>query len=185
MILSDHDLKARLGKDLVIRPLDPQHIGPSSIDLKLGNKFRVFKQLSKTHIDPAKDMDARNFTEEIEADEFVIHPGEFVLGTTEEYVEIPYDLVGRMEGRSSWGRLGIVVHSTAGFVDPGFKGTLTLEMTNLGKMPVLLRPGMRICQIVFEKLMTPADVPYDKRKGSKYVGQNGPVGSRIGMDMGH
>lgn len=182
MILSDRDLKQRLGNDLVIKPLNPEQIGPSSIDLTLGNKFRVFKQLSKTHIDPDKDKNSDNFTEVLTVDEFVIHPGEFVLGTTKEWVEVPDDLVGRLEGRSSWGRLGIVVHSTAGFVDPGFRGTLTLEMTNLGKMPVLLRPGMRICQIVFEKLQSPAEVPYDKRKGSKYVGQRGPEASKIGMD---
>ncbi len=179
MILSDRDLKERLGKDIIITPFQEDQVGPSSIDLSLGNKWRVFKQLTKTHIDPLKDKNTDEFTEVLTADEFVIHPGEFVLGTTKESITVPDDLVGRLEGRSSWGRLGIVIHSTAGFVNPGFSGTLTLEMTNLGKMPVLLRSGMRICQIIFELLKSPAQVPYNKRKSSKYAGQDGPGASRI------
>jgi dCTP deaminase len=179
MILSDRDLKERVGKDIIVRPMEPDQIGPSSIDLSLGNKWRIFKQLTKTHIDPSKDKDTDEFTEVVTADEFVIHPGEFVLGTTKEFIQVPVDLVGRLEGRSSWGRLGIVIHSTAGFVNPGFNGTLTLEMTNLGKMPVLLKSGMRICQIIFEKLNSPVETPYDKRESSKYAGQNGPGASKI------
>ena len=179
MILSDRDLKQRLGKDLVVKPMKEDQIGPSSIDLSLGNSWRVFKQLTKTHIDPSKDKDTDEFTEILTADEFVIHPGEFVLGTTKEFIQVPNDLVGRLEGRSSWGRLGIVIHSTAGFVNPGFNGTLTLEMTNLGKMPVLLKSGMRICQIIFERLTSPAETPYNKRKSSKYSGQIGPGASKI------
>lgn len=179
MILSDRDIKERIGKDIIVSPLADDQIGPSSIDLSLGNKWRVFKQLTKTHIDPLKDKNTDEFTEVLTTDEFVIHPGEFVLGTTLESITVPDDLVGRLEGRSSWGRLGIVIHSTAGFVNPGFSGTLTLEMTNLGKMPVLLRSGMRICQIIFEVMKSPSQVPYDKRKSSKYSGQQGPGASRI------
>jgi dCTP deaminase len=184
MILSDRDLKQRIGKDIIVEPMKADQIGPSSIDLSLGNKWRVFKQLTKTHIDPSKDKDTDEFTEVLTANEFVIHPGEFVLGTTREFIKVPHDLVGRLEGRSSWGRLGIVIHSTAGFVNPGFNGTLTLEMTNLGKMPVLLKAGTRICQIIFEKLNSPVETPYDKRKSSKYAGQNGPGASKIFSESG-
>ncbi len=188
MILSDKDIKKFLkeGK-LVIEPLlDPEtQIQPSSVDLRLSSEFRIFKSRVGGAIDPKKD-NPEEFTERVllkEGESFVLHPGEFVLGATVERVELPDDLVGRVEGRSSWGRLAILVHATAGYIDPGFKGHITLELTNVGKLPVILYPGMRICQISFEMLFSPAERPYghEKRK-SKYQEQKGTTPSKVHLD---
>ena len=184
VVLSDRDIKAALksGK-IVIEGVSEDQIGPSSVDLTLGKDFRVFKHAEVTHVDPrAGSVD--HLMDRVTKDEgaFIIHPGEFILATTTESVRIPDDMIARLDGRSSWGRLGIVVHSTAGSVHPGFEGRLTLEMANISKVPVMLWPGSRICQLTFEKLSSPSENPYNKRKGSKYLNQKGPDSSKIVMD---
>jgi dCTP deaminase len=187
MILSDREIRSALESGhLAIEPLDDPEvqIQPASVDMRLGNRFVVFRHSSKPYIDPAVD-DAAEYTEVVQiADDeaFYLHPGEFVLGTTRERVRIPEDLVGRVDGRSSIGRLAILVHATAGFIDPGFEGNVTLEFSNVGKMPVRLRPNMRVCQISFERLSSPAEQPYGVARGSKYQGQVGPTPSRIHRD---
>lgn len=184
-ILSDRDLKAALksGK-IAIEGISDEQIGPSSIDLRLGDEFRIFKHSEVTHIDPreGKFDHLMDVVKKSEDDAFIIHPGEFILATTKEYVRVPDDMIARLDGRSSWGRLGIVIHSTAGSVHPGFEGRLTLEMANISKVPVKLWPGSRICQLTFENLSSPSENPYNKRKESKYKSQQGPEASRIGME---
>jgi len=183
-ILSDRDIKEalRTGK-ISIEGMTDDQVGPSSVDLTLGNEFRVFKHAEVTHVDPEEGIHDNLMEKVTKADgSFIIHPGEFVLGTTKEYVKLPADMVGRLDGRSSWGRLGIIIHSTAGFVNPGFEGQLTLEMANISKVPVKLRPGVRICQITFEKMSSPSENAYNKRKQSKYVGQRGPEASRLSQE---
>lgn len=188
MILSDADIQARLAKgDLVINPLDDPdlQIQPASVDLRMGNEFIVFKpgHIPCIYIDRADD--AEDYTDEvyIEDDEyFILHPGEFALGTTYEHVEIPDDLVARIEGRSSLGRLAVIVHATAGFIDPGFQGRITLELSNLGKVPVALKPKMRCSQVVFHTMQTKSARPYGVGRGSKYQNQSGPLASKIGVD---
>jgi len=188
-LLSDRDLRQRLfeAKDLVVEPLeDPDvQVQPASIDLRLGNQFLTFRDTGAPSIDPASGQGLEAYTQHVEVPDgeaFLLQPGAFVLGTTKEWVRLPPDLVARVEGRSSLGRLAVVVHATAGFVDPGFEGTLTLELSNLGRMPVALRPGMRVCQIAVYQLSSPAERPYGPARGSKYQGQRGPTGSRIHED---
>jgi dCTP deaminase len=147
------------------------------VDLRLGREFRVFKNYRLASIDPKLDLSNLTELETIDSEPFVLHPGEFVLAVTMERVEIPDDIVGRLDGKSSLGRLGLIVHSTAGFVDPGFKGRLTLELTNIANLPVLLYHEMPVSQISFVRLTTPADKPYGS-DGSKYQGQMGPEPSR-------
>ena len=186
MLLSDRDLKKALktGK-IKIKPFPDfaSQLGSCSIDLKLGNSFRVFEHSRHAFIDPfAKKETTADFTKEIkikDKEAFIIQPGDFVLATTVENVEISDDLVGGLEGRSSLGRLGIIVHSTAATIDAGWRGHITLELANMGKLPVALYPGMRICSISFEQLSSPAEVPYYKKKTAKYAGQKGPGESRI------
>jgi len=184
-ILSDRDIKKALKeKRIVIEGLDEEQIGPSSVDLKLGNQFRIFRHSEMTHIDPRQN-DSEHLTTLYEMPEdkpFIIHPGEFILANTMEYIKLPDDLIARMDGRSSWGRLGIVIHSTAGSVHPGFEGQLTLEITNSNKVPVKLWPGSRICQLTFETLTSPSEHPYNKRKDSKYLKQKGPGISKISKE---
>jgi dCTP deaminase len=189
MILSDHDIRRRLEEgDLVVEPLgDPDlQIQPASIDLRLGNEFLEFERSNIPCIHPESEEETEEYTRRrvVESGEdYVLHPGDFVLGTTYETVEIPDDLVARVEGRSSLGRLAVVVHATAGFVDPGYRGQITLELSNLGTAPVALRPEeMRISQIVLTELSSPAETPYGEERGSKYQDQNGPTASRIGDD---
>ncbi|HEY6078223.1 MAG TPA: dCTP deaminase [Polyangiaceae bacterium] len=188
MILSDRDLRARLAKgDLVVEPLeDPElQIQPASIDLRLDKTFVVFRASRFACLDPRAIPDDATEQLEVEPGEsFVLHPGDFVLGSTIERVRIPHDLVARVEGRSSLGRLAIVVHATAGFIDPGFEGQITLELSNLGRTAVKLYPGMRISQIVLQEMKSPAERPYGHARGSKYQGQAGPVASRIARDAG-
>lgn len=188
MILSDHDLSARLANGSIkIDPLvDPElQVQPASIDLRLGFVFQTFNYTHQALIDPA-DPDTFDKVASIvrleEGDRFIVHPGEFVLGTTYEQVYLPSDLVARLEGRSSVGRLGIVVHSTAGYIDPGFQGAITLEISNLGRIAVALYPGMRICQLVFENLSTEADRPYSDAHKSKYQGQTTTTVSKLFQD---
>lgn len=189
MILSDRDLADRLQDgDIIIDPLiDPDlQIQPASVDLRLGHEFVVYKLPHVACIDTRDPESTAGYTETVHIDEgdyFILHPGEFVLGTTLEWVKIPDDLVARVEGRSSIGRLAIVVHATAGFIDPGFEGQITLELSNLGRVAVKLYPGSRISQLVFHTMTSPAERPYGPARGSKYFGQEGPVVSRIGSDV--
>lgn len=188
MILSDRDIRRYLeeGK-IAIEPLENLglQIQPSSVDLRLGNQFKVFHHTKKAFIDPLRD-DAEEYTETIEVKEkepFILHPGEFVLGCTRERIALGDDIVARVEGRSSLGRLALLVHATAGYVDPGFRGNLTLELSNVGKMPIALYPGMRICQLSFETISSKAELPYGHpKRDSKYQDQRGPISSRIHLD---
>lgn len=185
MVLSDRDIKKALkDKKIVIKPAPDlsTQLGSNSLDLKLGNKFRVFDHSKYPYIDPFNKKMSDDVTREItitNKEPFIIQPGDFVLGTTIEYIEVPDDLVGRLEGRSSIGRLGVVIHSTASSIECGFRGHIALELANMGKMPVALYPGMRICSVSFEELSTPAEVPYYKKRYAKYIGQKGPDQSKI------
>lgn len=188
MTLSDRDIKKALqNKHIRITPQPDlaAQLGSNSLDLRLGNSFRVFEHSKYAYIDPFDTASNAAVTRELmvqENERFIIQPGDFVLGTTIEYVEIPDDMTGRLEGRSSIGRLGIVIHSTAGSIECGFQGKITLEIANMGKMPVALYPGMRICALSFEKLSSPAAVPYYKKKSAKYANQAGPGESRISTE---
>jgi len=181
-VLSDRDIKKALKSGrLKILGFDEKTISVASVDFSLGNEFRVFRHTEVTHIDTKKGV-KEEMTELIKIPKgksFTIHPGEFVLATTIEKIVLPGDLMARLDGRSSLGRLGIVIHSTAGSVDPGFEGTLTLEMTNISKVPVVLWPGIKVCRLTFETLTSPSEKPYHKRKTSKYKCQKGPCLSRI------
>jgi len=166
----------------VIEPLDEALIQPSSIDVRISNLFRVFRNHTRGVIDVKVDTTDLTELVEIPADAsepFMLHPGEFVLGSTLERVVVPDDLVARIEGKSSLGRLGLLIHSTAGFIDAGFDGHVTLELANVASLPITLYPGMKIGQVSFMQMTTPADNPYGKgAKGSKYQGQRGPTPSR-------
>ena len=187
MILSDRSLREQLDAGrIVIDPLDDSLIQPSSVDVRISNLFRVFRNHSAGVIDVKQDM--TGLTELIEMpcgedgignEPFMLHPGEFVLGSTLERIAAPNDLVGRVEGKSSLGRLGLLIHSTAGFIDAGFDGHITLELANVASLPITLYPGMKIGQISFMEMTSPADLPYGQgAKGSKYQGQAGPTPSR-------
>lgn len=181
MILSDRSIREALAAGrIVIDPLDDASIQPSSVDLRLDHNFRVFRNHTLGHIDVKHDLsDLTTLLSITDDDPFILHPGEFVLGATLERVAVPVDLVARLEGKSSLGRLGLLIHSTAGFVDAGFDGQLTLELSNVANLPITLYPGMKIGQISFQQMTTPADHPYgSSRLGSKYLGQRGPVPSR-------
>jgi dCTP deaminase len=181
VILSDRTIKEELAAGrIVIDPLDERNIQPSSVDLCLDRFFRVFLNHHIEVIDVKKPQEGLTELVEIEPDKaFILHPGEFVLGSTHERVVIPDDLVGRLEGKSSLGRLGLVIHSTAGFVDAGFEGHVTLELSNVATLPITLYPGMKIGQISFLRMTTAAEVPYGSQSlGSKYKGQRGPTVSR-------
>lgn len=187
-ILSDKTIKEYLeeGK-IVIDPLKDEHqIQPSSVDMRLGDEFKVFKVIRKPYIDPKDEEDIAEYMESStvpEGEAFIIHPNEFALATTQEYVKVPDDLVARVEGRSSMGRLGVTMHVTAGYVDPGFEGRITLEISNIGAMPVALYPGQRVCQLVFETMTTPAELPYGHpKRNSKYMKQLKPESSRVKLD---
>src|SRR5436190_7106765 len=181
MILSDRTIREELKAGrIVIEPVDEADIQPSSVDLRLDRYFRVFRNHTQQVIDVKEDQE--NLTELVEIDRedvFILHPGEFVLGSTAERVALPDDLVARLEGKSSLGRLGLLIHSTAGFVDAGWDGHLTLELSNVATLPITLYPGMRIGQISFIRMTTEADRPYGSGDlSSKYQGQRGPVPSR-------
>ena len=185
MILSDRTIKERMrGGGLVVDPLGPNAVQPASVDVRLDAEILVFRNSWRTHIDvmrPADDVVERVLIEDDRP--FLLHPGQFALGSTLERVAIPDDVVARIEGKSSLARYGLLIHSTAGFVDPGWDGKLTLEFSNVGILGITLRAGMKIGHISFTQLTTPADNPYgsgDLR--SKYQGQNGPVASRYYMD---
>ena len=188
MILSDADILRRLEDgDLAVEPLDDPalQIQPASIDLRLGREFLEFQRANISCIHPNSEQEISEYVSETvveEGEEFILHPGDFVLGTTKERVEIPADLIAHVEGRSSLGRLAIVVHATAGLCDPGYQGQITLELSNLGTAPVALAPDMRISQLTFTELKSPADRPYGAERGSKYQDQSGPQASRIQSD---
>ncbi len=181
MILSDRSLREQIAAGrIVIDPLDETLIQPSSIDVRISNLFRVFRNHTAGVIDVKEDLTALTELVEIPADEaFMLHPGEFVLGSTLERIAVPDDLVARIEGKSSLGRLGLLIHSTAGFIDAGFDGHITLELANVASLPITLYPGMKIGQVSFVQMTSPADHPYGSgAKGSKYQGQRGPTPSR-------
>jgi dCTP deaminase len=185
MVLSDVDIKkAIFTKRIVIKPAPDlaTQLGSCSIDLRLGNSFRVFDHSKYAYIDPSKKDFSNEITKVIKVSkngEFIMQPGEFVLAVTLESVKIPPDLMGRLEGRSSLGRLGLVVHSTASIFDPGWDGNPVLELGNLGRMAIKLTVGMRICAMTFEELSSPALTPYTSKKFAKYKFQRGPEESRI------
>ena len=186
MLLSDRDLRTELADgQLIIDPLDPTLIQPSSIDVRLDRVFRVFNNSRYTHIDPAQQQDElTELVEVADGDPFVLHPGEFVLGATLERLGLPDDLAGRLEGKSSLGRLGLLTHSTAGFIDPGFDGHITLELSNVANLPITLWPGMKIGQLCLFRLSSPAENPYGSASmGSKYQGQRGPTASKAYLNF--
>ncbi|HYK94674.1 MAG TPA: dCTP deaminase [Candidatus Dormibacteraeota bacterium] len=179
-VLSDRDIRAALASgEIVIRPYDPQDLQPSSVDLHLDRRFRVFRNNRYAFIDVRQEQPDLTELLTIADDEpFILHPGEFVLGQTLEWTELPNDLVARLEGKSSLGRLGLLIHSTAGYVDPGWKGNLTLELSNVANLPIALYFGMKIGQISYFRMTSEVDRPYgSKELGSKYQGQSEPTAS--------
>ena len=186
MLLSDKDLKAEIAKGRVnLEPFDPKMVQPSSIDVRLDKFFRTFENHKYAHIDPAEDQPELTRLVETPTNEpFILHPGEFVLGSTYEVVSLPDDLAGRLEGKSSLGRLGLLTHSTAGFIDPGFSGHITLELSNVANLPIKLWPGMKIGQLCIFQLSSPAEHPYGSALyGSKYQGQRGPTASKAHLNF--
>lgn len=188
MLLSDRDIKKyfREGKIIIKpKPVWGKQLGPASLDIRLGREFRVFNHIEKPYIDPRKHNTFRGLTslKKVRKNRpFVLQPSHFILAVTLEEITLPDNIGARIEGRSSWGRIGLLVHSTAGYIDPGFKGRLTLEMSNIGMVPILLYPGMKICQLAFETLSSPARIPYSKKKGAKYFGDRLPQESKIYKD---
>ena len=187
MLLSDRDLSKEIEAGrLVLDPYDPALLQPSSIDVRLDRYFRVFDNSKYTHIDPSVRQDELTSLVEKDNDDepFVLHPGEFVLGSTFEMVSLPDDLAGRLEGKSSLGRLGLLTHSTAGFIDPGFTGHITLELSNVANLPITLWPGMKIGQLCLFRLSSAAEHPYGSAEaGSRYQGQRGPTPSRAYLNF--
>jgi len=186
VLLSDRDLRKELEAGrLGIDPFDPAMLQPSSIDVRLDRFFRVFNNSQYTHIDPKLQQDElTSLVEKDDDDAFVLHPGEFVLASTFELVTLPDDLAGRLEGKSSLGRLGLLTHSTAGFIDPGFTGHITLELSNVANLPITLWPGMKIGQLCLFRLTSPAENPYGSAAvGSRYQGQRGPTPSRAYLNF--
>jgi dCTP deaminase len=185
-VLSDRDIRAAIDAgDIRIDPYDPTDLQPSSIDLHLDRSFRVFRNNRYAFIDVrAVQPDLTELLRIEDEEPFILHPGEFVLGQTLEWVELPIDLVARLEGKSSLGRLGLLIHSTAGYVDPGWKGNLTLELSNVANLPIALYFGMRIGQISFHGMSSPVDRPYGTPElGSKYQGQSEPTASAFHRDF--
>jgi dCTP deaminase len=186
VLLSDGDIRLELDSGRIgLEPLDLGMIQPSSIDVRLDRFFRLFDNHKYPHIDPATDQPDLTRLVEVESNEaFVLHPGEFVLGATFELITLPDDVAARLEGKSSLGRLGLLTHSTAGFIDPGFSGHVTLELSNVATLPITLWPGMKIGQLCFFRLSSPAEHPYGSEKyGSRYQGQRGPTASRSSQNF--
>ena len=181
MLLSDRDIRAELDRERVrLDPYDPAMVQPSSIDVRLDRYFRLFDNHKYPFIDPAEDQPELTHLIDVRPDEpFILHPGEFVLASTYELVTLGDDMAARLEGKSSLGRLGLLTHSTAGFIDPGFTGHVTLELSNVATLPIKLWPGMKIGQLCFFALSSPSEHPYGSaRHGSRYQGQRGPTPSR-------
>jgi dCTP deaminase len=188
VLLSDKDLRTAVDTGrLGIEPYDVSLVQPSSIDVRLDRLFRVFNNHKYTHIDPAQQQDELTSLIEVpEGEPYVLHPGEFVLGSTFELVTLANDLAGRLEGKSSLGRLGLLTHSTAGFIDPGFSGHITLELSNVANLPITLWPGMKIGQLCIFQMTSEAEFPYgSKETGSRYQGQRGPTPSRAYLNFKH
>lgn len=189
MILSDHDIKKALKEGRIKLSPAPDfetQLDACTLDLRLGNEFRVFRRDKLSHIDIKKMQDTEEIMETItvpDSEPFVLQPGDLVIATALEWLELADNLVGRIEGRSSLGRLGIIVHSTASVFHPGWRGKPVMELGNLGIVPVLLYPGMRVCSFTFEELSGPAEIPYYKKHSNKYAGQADPVASRLAKDM--
>lgn len=186
MLLSDRDIRSAIDSGrLSIDPFSPDLVQPSSVDVRIDRFFRVFNNSKYTHIDPKKEMP--ELTTEVEVPEgepFVLHPGEFVLAATLEKFSLPADLAGRLEGKSSLGRLGLVTHSTAGFIDPGFSGHITLELSNVANLPITLWPEMKVGQLALFQMSSPAETPYGSSAlGSKYQGQRGPTPSKAYLNF--
>ncbi|QAY64878.1 dCTP deaminase [Xylanimonas allomyrinae] len=181
VLLSDRDIRAELDQGrVVLDPYEPAMLQPSSIDVRLDRYFRLFDNHKYPYIDPSQEQPDLTRLVEVTGDEpFVLHPGEFVLGSTFESITLPDDVAARLEGKSSLGRLGLLTHSTAGFIDPGFSGHVTLELSNVATLPIMLWPGMKIGQTCFFRLSSPAEHPYGSSQyGSRYQGQRGPTASR-------
>jgi dCTP deaminase len=186
MLLSDRDIKAELSSGRIgLEPLDLEMVQPSSVDVRLDQFFRLFDNHKYPFIDPAEDQpDLTRLVEAKPGEPFILHPGEFVLGSTYERVTLPDDIAARLEGKSSLGRLGLLTHSTAGFVDPGFTGHVTLELSNVATLPIKLWPGMKIGQLCFMRLTSPTEQPYGSSTyASRYQGQRGPTASRSFMNF--
>lgn len=186
MLLSDRDIRAEVDRSgIVLEPYEPQMVQPSSVDVRLDRYFRVFENHRYPHIDPSVEQaDLTRLVETAGDDPFVLHPGEFVLASTHEVVSLGDDIAARLEGKSSLGRLGLLTHSTAGFIDPGFSGHVTLELSNVATLPIMLWPGMKIGQLCFFRLSSPAEHPYGSTAhGSRYQGQRGPTPSRSHLNF--
>ncbi len=186
MILSDRSIKESLATGrIVITPYDEELVQPASYDIRLDRRFLVFRNYKHSCIDPKSPQPDLTEMVTVEDDEpFIVHPGEFILGNTVERVKLGDDLVARLEGKSSLGRLGLIVHATAGYVDPGFDGNITLELSNVANLPIRLYPGMKVGQISFFAMSTPADRPYGSPGlGSKYKGQTVPTASRMHLNF--
>ena len=186
MLLSDRDIRAELASGRVgLDPLDPAMVQPASVDVRLDRFFRLFDNHRYAHIDPRQEQDELTRLVEVDPDEaFILHPGEFVLGSTYEQVTLPDDLAARLEGKSSLGRLGLLTHSTAGFIDPGFSGHVTLELSTVATLPITLWPGMKIGQLCFFRLSSAAQSPYGTGANqNRYQGQRGPTASRAHRDF--
>jgi dCTP deaminase len=181
VLLSDRDIRKEMESGRVsLEPFDPEMVQPSSVDVRMDRYFRVFENHRYPHIDPAEEQAELTRLVEPEGDEpFILHPGEFVLASTYEVVTLPDDVAARLEGKSSLGRLGLLTHSTAGFIDAGFSGHVTLELSNVATLPIKLWPGMKIGQLCLIRLSSPAEHPYGSAKyGSRYQGQRGPTPSK-------
>lgn len=186
MLMSDRDIRAELEAGRIgLEPLEMSLLQPSSMDVRLDRFFRLFDNHKYPYIDPAESQEELTRMVEVDPNEaFILHPGEFVLGSTFECVTLPDDIAARLEGKSSLGRLGLLTHSTAGFVDPGFNGHVTLELSNVATLPIKLWPGMKIGQLCFFKLSSPSENPYGSAKyGSRYQGQRGPTASRSHLNF--
>jgi dCTP deaminase len=186
MLLSDRDIRTQIEAGRIgLEPLNMELIQPSSMDVRLDRFFRLFDNHKYPFIDPREQQDDLTRFVEVDKDEaFILHPGEFVLGSTFEFVSLPNDIAARLEGKSSLGRLGLLTHSTAGFVDPGFQGHVTLELSNTATLPIKLWPGMKIGQLCFFQLSSESENPYGSSKyGSRYQGQRGPTASRSHLNF--
>lgn len=186
MLLSDRDIRNQIhNQGIGLDPWDPDMLQPSSVDVRLDKFFRVFENHRYPHIDPSQEQpELTRLIEPPAGEPFVLHPGEFVLGSTYEKVTLGPEIAARLEGKSSLGRLGLLTHSTAGFIDPGFSGHVTLELSNMATLPVLLWPGMKIGQLCFLELTSPAEHPYGSSAyGSRYQGQRGPTPSRSHLNF--
>ena len=186
MLMSDRDIRASIEAGQIgLEPLDMGLLQPSSFDVRLDRFFRLFDNHKYAYIDPAEDQSDLTRFVEVKADEaFILHPGEFVLGSTYEFVTLPDNIAARLEGKSSLGRLGLLTHSTAGFVDPGFNGHVTLELANVSNLPIKLWPGMKVGQLCFFQLSSPSETPYGSAKYlNRYQGQRGPTASRSFMNF--